>query len=165
MLQNEISCVDYIASQAKRNGMIVIYNPSPYNERAAKVNLNCVDFLFINEIEGEYISQQSKPDQIVQFIHDNYPNLNIILTLGEKGSLYMDKNGSQIKAGVFKTNTIDTTAAGDTYTGYFAANMNTSIKKAMEYAKIASGISVSREGSSISIPSKEEVEKILKISG
>ena len=161
ILQNEISNVDYIAKIANLKGMIVVYNPSPYNERASLVNLDKVDYLFINEIEGEEISNKNEPKEIIKSIHVKHPELNIILTLGDKGSMFMDKNGNLYMEGIYNTEVRDTTSAGDTYTGYFIGNIGLDPHETMMIAKIASGISVSRLGSSDSIPKKSDVNTIV----
>ena len=59
----------------------------------------------------------------------------------------------------FKVNTIDTTAAGDTFTGYFFAQtaMGNSVENSLKIASVASAIAVSRKGASVSIPMLNEV--------
>ena len=69
-------------------------------------------------------------------------------------------SANQYKHGMYKVKVKDTTAAGDTFTGYFLACVNErlGIKEALEKASIASSISVSRKGASDSIPKRDEVE-------
>lgn len=160
MLQNEISGVNEIIDKAKAIGTTIIYNPSPYNEEVAKVDLSLVDYLFINEIEGAMMSGYSSAEEILDDIHRRYPLMKTVLTLGEKGSLYMDENGKVLTQGIYQTKAVDTTSAGDTYTGYFIANL-ANIPYAMKAAAIASGIAVSIKGSSKSIPKQETVERVL----
>ena len=160
ILQNEISGVNEIIDKAKAIGMTIIYNPSPYNEEVAKVDLSLVDYLFINEIEGAMMSGYSSAEEILEDIHRRYPLMKTVLTLGEKGSLYMDENGKVLIQSIYQTEAVDTTAAGDTYTGYFIANL-ANIPYAMKAAAIASGIAVSIKGSSKSIPKQETVERVL----
>ena len=83
----------------------------------------------------------------------NYPKLKIIITLGSEGSMYGDTEKVVFQLS-FKVNTVDTTAAGDTFTGYFFAQtaMGNSIEKSLKIASVASAIAVSRKGASVSIP-------------
>ena len=95
---------------------------------------------------------------IVDTLLKRYPKSNILLTLGQDGSLF--KNASKtIRQPAYKTNAVDTTAAGDTFTGYFLAMVSAGkdIEQALQIASLASSIAVSREGASSSIPWSEEV--------
>ena len=159
VLQNEISCVDYILEQAAKKGMVVALNPSPFNERIASYNMACVNYLLVNEVEGEAIAGCSEPNAIADKLHAAYPDMNVVLTLGHRGAIFCGKDGSRCTTGIYATGAVDTTAAGDTFTGYFLAQITDSgdAQLALQQASIASGISVSRKGASPSIPSREEV--------
>ena len=82
----------------------------------------------------------------------------VIVTLGSKGSVYND--GEIIKTrDVVKSKVVDTTAAGDTYTGYFLAGImeGMSLQQSMERANIAAAAAVTRAGAAESIPRKEQL--------
>ncbi len=159
VLQNEISNVAYILEQAAKKGMTVALNPSPFNAQIAQYNMDYVDYLLVNEVEGEAIAGCAEPKAIADRIRELYPNMNLVLTLGSRGAIYCGKDGSYCATGIYRTNAVDTTAAGDTFTGYFLAQITDSgdAKLALQQASIASGISVSRKGASPSIPGREEV--------
>lgn len=159
VLQNEISNVAYILEQAAKKGMTVALNPSPFNDRIAEYNMACVSYLLVNEVEGEAIAGCSEPNSIADKLHETYPDMNVVLTLGHRGAIYCGKDGSRCVTGIYATGAVDTTAAGDTFTGYFLAQITDSgnAQLALQQASIASGISVSRKGASPSIPSREEV--------
>lgn len=158
LLQNEIKNVGYIALKAKEKGMKIVYNPSPFNQSAKAVDFNLVDYLFINEVEAYGLTLKNDVDEILNYLHGHYSS-NIILTLGEKGSIFVSNGNQKIVCGIYQSEVVDTTAAGDTYTGYFMANIDKGIEEAMRLAMVASGIAVSRNGSSISIPFLDEVIK------
>ena len=162
VLQNEISSVDYIIDRAKERGMIVALNPSPFNDRIKTYNLSKVDYLLVNEVEGSLLTDCALPKKIVSAIHKRFPDSNVLLTLGCEGSVFVGKEGGFFSCGVYKTSTVDTTAAGDTYTGYFLSEAVSSgnIEAALKTAAIASGISVSRKGAAGSIPYRKEVAAI-----
>ena len=160
VLQNEISSVDYIIDQAKERGMIVALNPSPFNEKIKSYDLSKVDYLLVNEVEGALLTDCDDPKKMTDEIHAMYPNANVVLTLGCAGSVFIGKDGNVLTSGIYETNAVDTTAAGDTYTGFFLSEALTTgdIEAALKYAAIASGISVSRHGASQSIPFAKEVK-------
>ena len=83
---------------------------------------------------------------------------NVLVTLGTKGSLFVNKE-NRFEVPCYKVEAIDTVAAGDTYVGYFVSSLASSysILESMDIASKASSITVSRKGSVISIPNGEEV--------
>ena len=83
-----------------------------------------------------------------------------MLTLGEEGALYLDrKDGKILEHGIFDVEVVDTTAAGDTFTGYFIATLagTNDPREALRVASLAAALVVSRPGAAPAIPTKEEV--------
>lgn len=161
VLQNEITSVDYILAKASEKGMLVALNPSPFNEKIAELDLSRLDFLILNEIEGSMLTGKEDHSDILRELHRRYPAVNILLTLGSAGSLYLDKSGELCSCGIYPVSAVDTTGAGDTFTGYFLASVQNGMNAAdaMKTAAVASGISVSRKGASSSVPTAEEVSR------
>ncbi|MBQ3058643.1 MAG: ribokinase [Clostridia bacterium] len=158
LMQNEISGLSDAFEIAKQLGMKIAFNPSPYHNDIKKLPLRFVDLWFCNEIEaGELFGGDTAEETIQNFI-SQYPESALVLTLGSKGSMYKDKY-QQISQSAYKVKAIDTTAAGDTFTGYFlwAVSNNRDIKFALDIASRASSIAVSREGASKSIPFASEL--------
>lgn len=162
VLQNEVSSVDYMISQAKDKGMLVALNPSPFNEKVQNYDLSKVDYLLVNEVEAGFLTGCDVPEDMARAIQQMYPSVNLVLTLGSNGSMFVGVAGRAFRCGIYETKAVDTTAAGDTYTGYFLSEAMASgnMENAMIKASIASGISVSRPGASQSIPNSDEVDKI-----
>ncbi len=163
LIQNEISCIDYLIEQASKKELTIVFNPSPYTPELSTYPLNKVSYLILNEIEGEQITGQSSSAQILSTLQQQYPQLKIILTLGESGAIYQD-SCQQIKQPIFSTNTVDTTAAGDTFTGYFIYSIQKGLspKDGLILASAAAAIAVSRSGAACSIPSLKEVNCFLE---
>lgn len=159
VLQNEITCVAYILRKAKEKGMIVALNPSPFDRRIAEYDMNCVDYLLVNEVEGAAVTGCEEPNAIADQLRVLYPGMNLVLTLGSRGAIYCGADGTRCESGICKVQAVDTTAAGDTFTGFFLAQITASgnAQLALQQASIASGISVSRKGASASIPQMQEV--------
>ena len=158
LLQNEISNVDYIVEKAYQKNMCIILNPSPFNERIGKIDFNKLTYVILNEIEIKEISGCSVPEEGLMYIRNRYPNLKVILTLGIKGCIYADSK-CELYQPAFEVKAVDTTAAGDTFTGYFVAELSrgTQYPEILKIASAASAVAVSRKGAAPSIPDKCEV--------
>ena len=158
LLQNEINELDYIIGKASHKEMQIILNPSPYNENLKTCDLNKVAMFLVNEIEGGQITGEKEPHKILEKFKEMYPKASVVLTLGGDGSMYQDKTGIY-KQDIFKVKAVDTTAAGDTFTGYFIASVLEGMKPAegLKMASKASSIAVSRPGAAASIPLREEL--------
>ena len=163
VLQNEISSVDYIIDRAHELNMIIALNPSPFNEKIKSYDLSKVDYLLVNEVEAALLTDCSEQGQMAGAIQKKYPNANVVLTLGSAGSMFIGSDGEVFMREAYKTTVVDTTAAGDTYTGYFLSEaLSTGNREvALKIATIASGIAVSRPGASMSIPHIDEVRLAL----
>lgn len=163
VLQNEISCVELILRRAHEKGMIVAFNPSPYDEKIAACNMACVDYLLVNETEGAAMVGVDAPEAILDALHARYPHLNVVLTLGGDGSIFQSSDGQRFACGVHPVQAVDTTAAGDTFTGYFLSERlrHGEADRALRMASVAAGIAVSRKGAEPSIPMLSEVKDIV----
>lgn len=158
LLQNEINELDYIIEKAYEKEMMIILNPSPYDSALDACDLSKVSLFLVNEIEGYQITGEKDPDQILAKIKTLYPKAKIVLTLGGDGSVYQDETGIYHQ-GIYKVKAVDTTAAGDTFTGYFISSIidGLPVEQGLDLAAKASAIAVSRQGATASIPLREEV--------
>ncbi len=160
LLQNEISNLGYLLEQAAARGLCVALNPSPITKAlAAEPALTAVQWFILNEIEGFALTQREQPEAIAAELRRRYPGCRVVLTLGKKGVLYQD-DAQQARHGIYRVPVVDTTAAGDTFTGYFLAATaeGLAVPRALELASIASSIAVGRAGASDSIPARTEVD-------
>lgn len=162
LLQNEINHLDIIMEQAHKAGLQIIFNPSPADSYLNLLPLEYVSFFVLNEIEGKAISGFESPEDILKGIRNQYPDSKVLLTLGENGSCYQDADGIY-RHGIIKCKAVDTTAAGDTFTGYFIAGMinGLSVDQNLKQASVAASIAVSRLGAAASIPYQNEVLELL----
>ena len=158
LLQNEVNLVDYMIERAYEKEMMIILNPSPYDSYLDACDFSKISMFLLNEIEGWQVTGEKEPDKILEKLRELYPNAKVVLTLGSAGSIYQDRE-IQCRQGIFKVETKDTTAAGDTFTGYFISSIieGMPVERGLEIAAKASAIAVSREGATASIPAKEEV--------
>ena len=160
VLQNEINCMPYIINKAYEKGLKIVLNPSPITDEIEKIDLDKIDLLLVNETEAKAIAKVSDAKEAVNYFRDNFPSLKVVETFGKNGSMYFDKD-NLINQDSFKVDAVDTTGAGDTFTGYFVTYFykGEKITKCLEVAAKASALSVTKKGASISIPSHEAVLK------
>jgi ribokinase len=159
LVQNELNMVDYIIDTAYNRGMTVVLNPSPYSEALKQWDLHKVTLFIINEIEGGQITGSSNPDEILYAMRHQYPGATVVLTLGKKGAVFQE--GDLILTQCpFETTVVDTTAAGDTFTGYYIASIMQGMPQleALKIASYAASLAVSQKGASASIPYRQEIE-------
>lgn len=162
LLQNEINMLPYIVDKAYAKGMQIALNPSPFNEKLSEVDLSKISIFLLNEVEGFQITGLKDPKEILAGLLERYPDARIVLTLGKDGAVYADKVQKHFQP-IFKVQTVDTTAAGDTFTGYFLAGLceGMDIPEILRRSARASAIAVSRPGAVPSIPCRAEVEESL----
>lgn len=162
LLQNEISCVEYLILSAHKKGLQIVFNPSPFTEDILKLPLEYVDWFLVNEIEGKLLAGETDDEihaeQTISAITSGYPYAKVVLTLGGNGAAYFD--GAQFAhQKAEKATVVDTTAAGDTFTGYFLASIakGLAVGEAVGIAQKASAIAISRKGAAESIPKAHEL--------
>lgn len=159
VLQNEINLVGRIMEKASAIGMKIVLNPSPMDDKIKELPLDKVDIFLLNEIEGGQITGESEPDRILDSLRERFPRAQVVLTLGGAGSVYMG-GGQRIRQAIYKVDAVDTTAAGDTFTGFFISALLRGFQpaQALDVAARASAIAVSRPGAAPSIPTWDEVQ-------
>ena len=130
-------------------------------ELAASDIYQYVDELFINEIEGHQMTGKEDPEEILKTMKSMWPNCRTILTLGSEGSIIMKADGSFHRQPAFPCEAVDTTGAGDTFSGYVIAlsAAGKPIEEALETASKASSLAVRKMGAAASIPLLQEVQE------
>ena len=162
VLQNEINMLDYIIEKAHERGLKIFFNPSPFEKSILDLPLGFVDCFLVNEVEAADIAcvPVGDGDELLRAVTEKFSKSSVVLTLGKNGVAYKDASGTY-RHGIYNVPVVDTTAAGDTFTGYFIVcrALGMPVEKSLEYASKASSIAVSRKGAAPSIPTFDEVEK------
>lgn len=163
VLQNEINNVEYIVDKAYDRGMKIFFNPAPFNVVAANIDLSKLYCIIPNVIESSGYSGSEDYNAFSHLIKNKYPELKAVITLGKDGCVYIDKN-NEIRQNAFEVKTVDTTAAGDTFVGYFVAEISRGKEPsdAIKTACAAAALTVSRKGAAPSIPKEYEVVEFFK---
>lgn len=158
LLQNEVNLLPYIIDTAKKKGMVIALNPSPFEESLKEACLQNVDIFLVNEVEGEQLTGQTVPEKMLEKMKEMFPQAGVVLTLGPDGAYYQ-KGSTLIYQPAVKVKAVDTTAAGDTFTGYFLVGIaaGDGVEKALEQSAAAAALAVSRPGAVPSIPWRHEL--------
>ena len=162
VLQNEVSELPYMIEAGFARGMRVVMNPSPFSEAMTGLDYAKIWLVFVNETEAQGLCRGAKPEDLIAEMRLRYPGLRWVVTLGENGSLYFDRD-TFCRQSAFPATAIDTTCAGDTFTGYFTAALcrGLSPAEALRRASAASAITVSRMGAAGVIPTAAEVDALI----
>lgn len=160
ILQNEINAMDEIITKAHEKGMQIVLNPSPF-AGCPDLPLSLVDYLIVNEHEAAQLAEQTEQEAIITALLQRFPHAKFVMTLGSEGSMYFDAHTRHFQ-GTYPAEIVDTTGAGDTFTGFFFASVakGESIPRAMELAAKAASVTISRQGAAPSIPTLEDVLSI-----
>lgn len=160
-LETPVNTIKYALEKAKELGKFTILNPAPAIKLSDDIIKN-VDLLTPNETELEILSGVSIncEDDIKKAANVMLEKgvKQLIVTLGSKGSLYLDKNKMEFKKS-YKVNAVDTTAAGDSYTGALSVELSKgkSIDEAMDFASRVGALCVTKVGAQTSLPRIDEV--------
>ncbi|SFJ29633.1 ribokinase [Terrisporobacter glycolicus] len=160
-LETPLDTIKYALQESKQLDKYTILNPAPAVKLEEDIIKN-VDLLTPNETELEILSgvKIENEEDIIKagqvMIQKGVKQL--IVTLGSKGSLYIDKDNVKFKES-YKVDAIDTTAAGDSYTGALsvALSQDKDIQEAMDFASKVGALCVMKEGAQTSLPTIQDV--------
>lgn len=165
IFQNEISCLGYAIAQAYKRSMKIFLNPSPADDIIGTLPLDAVDCFILNELEGamlaglDAVSGPVFADEVLERLRCRFPKADLVLTLGADGARWSGADGESFAVPAARVTPVDTTAAGDTFTGYLVAALLRRVVPvaAMREATAAAGICVTRIGAVPSIPWRREL--------
>jgi ribokinase len=162
LLQNETNLVGEIILKAAQRGLKVALNAAPYSVAVNSYPINRLNWLIVNEVEGAGIAGSDADEHLLERLAEKFPAAGILLTLGSTGAqCYQDGRFASINS--CKVQAVDTTAAGDTFSGYFLYGVlnGLTLAETLRLATVASALCVQRSGASDSIPTKTEVDQAL----
>ena len=166
LLQNETNAVGNIMQKAHERGLQIVFNPSPFPQNAKELPLELVSFFMVNETEGALLAglDTSAPKEaLLGALAGRYPQAAFVLTLGSGGVEYR-KGEQRLFHRAYSVEAVDTTAAGDTFCGYFLSGLcgGRPIERCLAEASAAAAIAVSRSGAAPSIPDYRETVSFLE---
>ena len=165
LIQNEISSLTYLITKAHEKGLRIAFNTAPMDEKVFGYPLDLIDIFVVNEVEGKGLANISSDnvEDVIVGLQKAYPNKEIILTVGSQGSYYISGE-AVIHQEAYRVESVDTTAVGDTFTGFYLASIlrGETVSNALRIAAKASSITVTKEGAAKSIPTLEQVLESMK---
>lgn len=167
MLQMEIpyNTVQTICKIAHKKGSKVMLNVAPATKLDKSV-LEAVHVLVVNETEAEVVASAKIADIGEEAVAEKLNSLgvkNVVLTMGVKGCLFKNEE-TYFHIPAFEVESVDTTAAGDTFCGALAAGIsnNKSWEDALRFATAAAALCVTKMGAQPAIPSEKEITEFMK---
>ena len=158
LIQNEINDVGHLIQVGYDRGLSVCLNPAPFDDGVGHYPLECVDLLVVNETEAAgMVGKAAAPDMLRQMAQ-HWPRATIVLTLGDQGAMYR-LGDVELVVEAEKVAAVDTTAAGDTFIGYYLAARARGAEPldCLTTASRAAAICVTRQGAMDAIPTAAEV--------
>ena len=163
VIQNEINSLEYLADRAYEKGLRIAVNPSPINSNVTENILKKASWILVNQGEAEALAGVTGKDACIARLAEFYPGSTLVMTLGASGVVCWE-NGALFSQAAYKTQVVDTTGAGDTFTGFYLAEVlsGSTQEEALRTASAAASLSISKCGAAESIPSMAEVKAMLK---
>ncbi|MFZ2171542.1 MAG: ribokinase [Methylococcaceae bacterium] len=160
LIQNEVNAVPQIIQSAKAKGLTIVFNPAPMNPQVLNYPLELVDILIVNETEAHSLTGESDAEKIYENFNHRYPHAAIVLTMGHEGAAYFSPQ-VRLHQPAEKVHVVDSTGAGDTFIGFFLAELirTNDPKVSLAFASRAAAICVTRHGAADSIPSRKELDE------
>lgn len=169
VLQLEIpyEVVKYVVNLCYEKGVKVVFNPAPATGQIEDELIRKTYILIPNETELNILSGTDENtlerlEDIAKKVYNKGCG-NLIVTLGDKGGLYLRNDKIEYFESK-KVDSVDTTAAGDSFVGALVTAMieGKTITESIEFASFAAALTVTRPGAQSSLPTREEVENFIK---
>ncbi|MBB3330502.1 ribokinase [Halomonas campaniensis] len=166
LLQNECNGLDQLIPLAADHGLRIAFNPAPMTEAVLELPLSRCQLLFVNRPEAAQLAGQaltSEAEALLDGLARTLPTCETVLTLGGEGAWYQH-GGQRRHQPALPVRPVDTTAAGDTFIGYYLAALQAGhpVAECLRRAATAAALGVQRPGAAESIPGGDEVERALR---
>lgn len=169
LIQNECDGLRHIIPMAVSHGCNVIFNPAPMTADISGLPLDQCELLFFNRTEAASLLEvpiEESVSDLLKKLESKLGSVEVILTLGSEGAWYQYCGETRFQAAL-KVKAIDTTAAGDTFVGYFLAARQAGAEpfECLKRATAAAALAVQCRGAASSIPRAEEVDRLMRQEG
>jgi ribokinase len=153
LMQNETNGQEYAAMTARSLGLRVVYAAAPFEAAAIERLLGRIDLLVLNEVEAAQLEASTGKTPDALGVAD------VIITLGSKGCKWVSNTGERC-FDAYPAEALDTTGAGDTFTGYLVAGLDRGMpmEDAIDLALKAGALMVMRRGTADVIPDLKEIQ-------
>lgn len=160
-LELPLGVVAEAARVARAAGTTVLLNAAPAHELGEEL-IGLLDYLIVNEHEACLLGGTGDLAAASVRLASTVPH--VIVTLGESGSVFYENGQERARVPAVHVIAVDTTGAGDTYCGAFAAAIaeGREARSAIEFATFAAALSVQQYGAVPSIPSRGDIEAAIQ---
>lgn len=157
ILQNETAHQAEAARLASAKAMRVMYSAAPFDVDAVRAVLENVTILALNAVEADQLCAA------LGLALDQIDVPELLVTRGAQGADWRSRAGDRAFAPARKVTAVDTTGAGDTFAGYFAAGRDKGLspQQALQWAGAAAALKVTRQGTADAIPTAAEVARFV----
>ncbi|MDP4991624.1 MAG: ribokinase [Marivita lacus] len=155
LFQNETSGQVEGATLASARGMRVVYAAAPFDAKAVEAVLPMLDILVVNAVEAQQLT-----DELGVALAD-LPVRDVIVTLGGDGCRWINTDeGTEQTFPAIPVTAVDTTGAGDTFTGFLVAALDRGLpmEQAISLGQQAGAIMVTRQGTADVIPDLKDIQ-------
>ena len=155
LFQNETNAQLKGATLASQQGMRVAYAAAPFEAAAVRAVLPLLDLLVLNAVEARQLQEATghSPDRL--------PVRDVVVTQGARGAVWYETDSARAtEIAAIPCDPVDTTGAGDTFTGYLVAGLDRGfgMRQALDLASKAAAIMVTRSGTADAIPDLKDIE-------
>jgi ribokinase len=157
LLQNETNNQEYCAALGSKKGLFAAYAAAPFSTEAVRAVLPHLGLLFLNEVEADQLAAALKQSPAELAIND------VIVTLGARGCRWFDnRTHTTHDFPAIPVTAVDTTGAGDTFTGYVMAGLDQKMPMPaiITLATRAAALMVTRHGTADVIPTLAEANSM-----
>lgn len=153
LLQNETNGQATAARLGRTLGLRVIYAAAPFDAASVQAVLPHLDMLVLNEVEAGQLTDALGVGLTDLVVRD------VIVTRGSEGVVWHGSEGS-LSLPAPKVRAVDTTGAGDTFTGYLAAGLDRGLpmRQSLSLAIRAAAVMVTRVGTADVIPDLKDLD-------
>ena len=154
--QNETNGQAFGVTTARTLGLRVIYAAAPFDAAAVGAVLDQLDLLILNKVEAAQLVSEVGSEL------EDLPVSDIVVTMGGDGSRWYSKTAAPQDFAALDVTAIDTTGAGDTFTGYLVAGLDRAMPmaQAINLATRAAALMVTRVGTADVIPDLKEIQDL-----
>jgi ribokinase len=163
-----IAVVEATLRLGRQSGAITVLNPAPFAPVSDEL-LGLCDWIIPNENEAEKLTglQVRDPDSAcaaAKALKQRSGCKNVLITLGANG-VWLDTSQTACHIAGFQVKAVDTVGAGDTFIGAFVTRLveGADANEAARFGCAAAAIGVTRRGAQASVPTRAEVEAMLKL--
>jgi ribokinase len=155
LMQNETNGQIYAAETARTLGLKVAYAAAPFDAGKVAAVLDTLDLLVLNAVEAAQLKEATGSDL------SDLPVADIVVTLGGDGCKWISNKANAAETyAAYKVDAVDTTGAGDTFTGYLVASLDRGLPmpEAIDLAMRAGALMVTRHGTADVIPDLKDIQ-------